>query len=120
MSPFGKKEEISRYLLRADPELNYYDKELFEINDREGLYYEKPNWIEKYLRRDKSDWSELCLPQYVKMYDPTNREEKEIEEDNDKDDDFIEDVTEAKPRDSKVVKSKSKPKAGNRKTKFPL
>ena len=39
----GKKEDISRYLMRADPELNYFDKELFEIEDREGLYYEKPN-----------------------------------------------------------------------------
>ena len=93
--PLGKKDEISRYLLRADPELNYFDKELFEIDDREGLYYEKPNWIDKYLRRDMSQWDALCLPQYVKMYDPTNREEKEIEEDNDKDDDFIEDDTEA-------------------------
>ena len=25
--PLGKKEEISRYLIRADPELNYFDKE---------------------------------------------------------------------------------------------
>ena len=36
--PLGKKEDISRYLLRADPELDYYDKELFEIDGREGLY----------------------------------------------------------------------------------
>jgi hypothetical protein len=66
--PLGKKDDISRYLLRADPELDYYDKELFEISDREGIYYEKPNWIEKYLRRDMTEWNELCLPQYIKMY----------------------------------------------------
>ena len=78
--PLGRKEDISRYLLRADPELDYHDKELFEIFDREGLYYEKPNWIEKYLRRDMSEWNELCLPQYIKMYDPTNKGEKEDED----------------------------------------
>ena len=93
--PLGKKEEISRYLLRADPELNYHDKELFEINDREGLYYEKQNWTDKYLRRDMSEWSELCLPQYVKMYDPTNKEEKDIEDGSVKVDDVIEDDAEA-------------------------
>ena len=49
---WAKKEDISRYLLRADTELDYYDKELFEIEDKEGLYYEKPNRIDKYLRRD--------------------------------------------------------------------
>ena len=78
--PLGKKEDISRYLLRADPELDYYDKELFEIDGREGLYYEKPNWVDKYLRRDMSDWDELCLPQYIKMFDPTNKKEAEIDE----------------------------------------
>ena len=78
--PLGKKEDISRYLLRADPELDYYDKELFEIDGREGLYYEKPNWVDKYLRRDMSEWDELCLPQYIKMFDPTNKKEAEIDE----------------------------------------
>jgi hypothetical protein len=67
-------------VVSADPELDYYDKELFEISDREGLYYEKPNWIAKYLRRDMTEWAELCLPQYIKMYDPTNKGEKEEED----------------------------------------
>ena len=53
--PLGKREDVSRYLLRADPELDYFDKELFEIEDREGLYYEKANCIDKYLRRDMSE-----------------------------------------------------------------
>ena len=78
--PLGKKEEISRYLIRADPELNYLDKELFEIDDRDGLYYEKPNWIDKYLRRDLLEWNELCLPQYLKMYDPTSKDKPEDDE----------------------------------------
>ena len=82
--PLGKKEDISRYLLRADPDLDYQDKELFKIEDRDGLYYEKPNWIEKYLRRYLSEWWELSLPQYIKMFDPSNKETEENEnEEND-------------------------------------
>ena len=83
--PLGKKEDISRYLLRADPDLNYLDKELMEIEDREGLYYEKPNWIDKYLRRDQSKLEEVCYTQYLKMFDPTNnaKEEDEKEENED-------------------------------------
>ena len=80
--PLGKKEDISRYLLRTDPELNYLDKELFEIEDREGLYYEKPNWIEKYLRRDQTKLGEVCYTQYLKMFDPTHNNKKEDEEQN--------------------------------------
>ena len=34
--PLGKREDISRYLQRADPDIDYKDKELFEIEDREG------------------------------------------------------------------------------------
>ena len=47
--PLGKKEDISRYLMRADPEVDYMDKGLIEIEGKEGLYYEKPNWLDKYL-----------------------------------------------------------------------
>merc|ERR1711954_322595 len=75
--PLGKKGEISRYLLRADSELEHFDKELFEVDGREGLYYEKPNWVDKYLRRNLSEWNELCLPQYVKMFDPIHKKEQE-------------------------------------------
>ena len=45
--PLGKREDISRYLCRANPDVDYPGIELFEVADREGLYYEKPNWIEK-------------------------------------------------------------------------
>ena len=76
--PLGKREDISRYLMRADPDRDYGTIELFEITDREGLYYEKPNWVEKYLRRDRSEWDELCFPQYAKMFDPIHKKEKEM------------------------------------------
>ena len=68
--PLGKPDEISRYLVRADEEKEYFDKELFSIKDREGLYYEKPNIIDKYLRRGNKV-KEICLAQFVKMYDPS-------------------------------------------------
>ena len=63
--PLGKPEEISRYLVRADEEKDYGNKELFTIKDREGVYYETPNVIDKYLRRGKK-LEEICLVQYVK------------------------------------------------------
>ena len=85
--PLGKKGEVSRFLMRADPDQDYGDVELIEISDREGLYYEKPNWVEKYLRRDQSEWNELCFPQYVKMFDPTHNTEPEISNEE-KDEDF--------------------------------
>ena len=75
--PLGKKEDISRYLMRADPDQDYGSIELLEITNREGLYYEKPNWVDKYLRRDRSKWDELCFPQYVKMFDPIQRNQSE-------------------------------------------
>ena len=30
-----------------------------------------------------SEWNELCLPQYIKMFDPTNKVEAEVEDDKD-------------------------------------
>ena len=67
--------------MRADPELDYFDQELFEVENRDGLYYEKPNWVDKYLRRDLSEWNELSLPQYIKMFDATSICKEDKEED---------------------------------------
>ena len=83
--PLGKREDVSRYLCRADPDMNYDGIELFDIEEREGKYYEKPNWIDKYFRRDMSEWKELCLPQYVKMFDPISQNKTEKEENEDRD-----------------------------------
>ena len=89
--PLGKPQEISRYLVRVDEGKNYFDKELFPIRDREGLYYEKPNAIDKYIRRGEQ-LEEVCLAQFVKMYDPANSEvkskkESEMDEESDHDND---------------------------------
>ena len=51
--PLGKPQDVSRYLVRANEELAYPTKELFEVENREGLYYERPNIIDKYLRHSQ-------------------------------------------------------------------
>merc|ERR1719233_702505 len=70
--PHGKKEDISRFVVRADQnnidEESTFSKLLFEIPGREGLYYEKPNWLEKFFRRGKR-LLDVCPIQYVKMFD---------------------------------------------------
>ena len=59
---------MSRYVTRADEEYAH-NTALFEIPDREGLYYEKPNWIDRYFRRGKA-LEDINPSQMVKMYDP--------------------------------------------------
>ena len=81
----GKKDEMQRFLTRGDPRQDYNGQDLIKIEDREGLYYEKPNMLDKYLRRDMSEWEKLCYPQYAKMYDPANIKKREGEEEEDDD-----------------------------------
>ena len=75
----GKIEDMSRFVVRADGknygDNNSFSKQLFEIPGREGLYYEKPNWLDKYLRSG-NDKNEMCPVQYVKMYDAESKGEK--------------------------------------------
>ena len=99
---------MSRYLCRADPEQNYMDYvELFEVKEREGLYWEKPNWIDKYLRRDLSEWEELSLPQYVKMFSPTNQGKEEDIDDSSEEEDLEPTVLEENYK-RKLEKDKAK------------
>ena len=48
--PLGKPHDISRYLVRANEDYVYPNKELFKVKEKMGSYYEKPNMIEKYIR----------------------------------------------------------------------
>ena len=48
---------------------------LFRISGRDGLYYEKLKWINKYSRRGKVV-KEICPTHLVKMYDPDNQRSK--------------------------------------------
>ena len=64
---------------------------LFRISGKEGLYYEKPNWINKFLRRGEHV-KDICPAHLVKMYDPdTQGSKKEADDDSDEDGDEDED-----------------------------
>ena len=72
--PHGKRDDISRYVKRADTlddegAATVENKILFKVPDRDGLYYEKPNWIDKYFRLCSSVQG-LFPSHLVKMYDP--------------------------------------------------
>ena len=69
--PLGKPDEVSRFLVRADEDKLYHDTALFDIENREGKYYERPNVIQKYLRRGNG-LEDLCLTQFAKMYDASS------------------------------------------------
>ena len=85
--PLGKRDEVSRYLMRSVEEHNYDGIALFQVEGREGLYYEKPNWLDKYLRRDRTEWDELCFPHYVKMFDPIHKKEDVDDDENNEEND---------------------------------
>ena len=78
--PHGKREDISRFVVRADQynvnEESTMSKLLFEIPGRDGLYYEKPNWLEKFFRRGES-LVDVCPMQYAKMFDAVSTGKKE-------------------------------------------
>ena len=90
-------------MVRADEEKYYPDTELFEVEDREGKYYERPNVIQKYLRRG-DDLQELCLTQFAKMYDSIHSV-KEAEKD-DNIEEWEEDEEEEKEENHKTNKEK--------------
>ena len=56
----GKRDDMSRFVVRADKydggrKQSYQDNNVvFKIPDRDGLYFEKPSWIDKYFRRGKA------------------------------------------------------------------
>ena len=94
--PHGKREEISRFVVRADipdteeEQTTAYNKVLFRVPGREGLYYEKPNWIDKYFRRGKS-LEGMCPSHLVKMYDPETRGKTSTGVEHDDGDDYEDD-----------------------------
>ena len=107
--PHGKRDDISRFIKRADTEndeegSNDENKMFFKVPDRDGLYFEKPNWIDKYFRRGKK--TQLICPSHLaKMYDPDKNggkstkkgedsEEDEVDDEEGDDEDFSETVKE--------------------------
>ena len=92
--PLGKREDMSRYIVRADEEYAY-NNALFEIPEREGLYYEKPNWIDKYFRRGKT-LEDITPSHIVKMYDSARyikeNSDKTSDDNDQKNDDELNDA----------------------------
>ena len=87
----GKREDMSRFVVRAHIAENEEERSiasnpaLFRILGRDGLYYEKPNWINKYFRRGNI-LKDICPTHLAKMYDPdTQGSKKEIDVDQDED-----------------------------------
>lgn len=101
--PLGKPEEISHYLVRVDEESYYPETELFEDDGKEGLYYEKPNVILKYLRRGNG-LEDLCLAQFVKMYDSSNTKQEKEQDNAKKDDEFDDDKSIEENIDREAIK----------------
>ena len=69
----GKRQDMSRFIVRADEEeekKETHSEIFFTISNREGLYYEKPNWMDKYFRKGKLLNNKICPSHFVKMYDP--------------------------------------------------
>ena len=49
----------------------FFGQETFEIEGIEGRYFEKPNIVDKYLRRSE-ELQAICLAQFARMYKPSN------------------------------------------------
>ena len=72
--PVSKKENRSKFLMKADDDKNYYDQVKIKINGRDGLYVEKYDLISKFERSLMDDI--LSFSQYAKMYTPAWKENK--------------------------------------------
>ena len=66
----GFPENRSHYMKKINPEDEHlYDEEsLVRIDDKESKYHPKPSMIEKYVRRPTA-LKDMCLMQFVKMYE---------------------------------------------------
>ena len=71
----GFKENRSRFLQKVSDEELHKCQQPIEITGREGYYIEKPSIIEKYMRRDCSEYKEVFEMSYIqfsKRYCATN------------------------------------------------
>jgi hypothetical protein len=95
--PLGKKDERHTRMKRAD-ENETESKHLFKLEGGEGLWYEQPDILSKYKRRDEK-LEEICFGHYGKMIrsggkmgETENKYngglDEEIHEDNDESDEF--------------------------------
>ena len=79
---------MSIFLVRAhipeneEEELIKHSAKMFKVKESDGLYCEKPNWIDKFFRRGNT-LEDICPSHMVKMYNPARKgkknEDKEYE-----------------------------------------
>ena len=79
---------MNRFLVRAhipeneEEEHIKHSEKLFKVKEIDGLYYEKPNWIDKFFRLGNLlDY--ICPSHMVKMYDPATKRNKRPDEEDD-------------------------------------
>ena len=70
MIPTGRKEERSKFMIKVDDDFDYGGREKKRIEGREGLFVEKYDLIDKYVRRDRKCVAadEVSVVQYYKMF----------------------------------------------------
>ena len=90
--PTDKKELRSRFLQKVEENENTHDKVAFNVNGREGLFIEKTDVIEKYMRRPgpknphveftegDNDLEDLVTVQFVKMFETRQKKDTDDEQ----------------------------------------
>ena len=77
----GPKEERSSMWMRASEEQLKTGVHAIKLENRDGLWIEKPDMWNKYLRRPES-LEEICLAQFAKMYRGSPEQPEDFEEEN--------------------------------------
>ena len=85
--PTDKKELRSRFLVKVGEKEETHDKVAFPVTGRDGLYIEKTDLIDKYIRRpgpknkyveyreNDPDTDDLCVAQFGKMMEANQRKD---------------------------------------------
>ena len=91
--PTDKKELRSRFLVKVGEKEETHDKVAFPVTGRDGLYIEKTDLIDKYIRRpgpknkyveyteNDPDTEDLCVAQFGKMMEANQRKDFDKESD---------------------------------------
>ena len=91
--PTDSKEHRSKFLMKVGEKTETHDKHVFSVSGRDGLFMEKPDIVDKYIRRPgpgniyvefkdtDPDADKLVLSQFAKMIEASQR--KQLDENDD-------------------------------------
>ena len=90
----GSRDEVTKRMKMASKDDIESGMPLIEIEGQDGLYYEQPDMLSKYLRRDE-EVEQVCPVQYAKMFTSDSKidekrekvDDGELDSDDDSDDD---------------------------------